>query len=112
MKWYHYSIILIIPLGSTINAQLTTYLENFNDNKLTGWDWNPGQTTFTLTEADQILQILYTRTDSSWEWDNFNFTPPQPVDVNANPVISLGSTFNHRYPADIETDLLGGEAQI
>lgn len=95
MKWYHYLIILIIPLDSSIKAQLTTYLENFNDDTLTNWDWGAypdtarDQTTYTLTEANQILTIFYNRTDSSGEWDNFNFTPPQPVDVNANPVISL-----------------------
>ncbi len=45
--------------------------------------------TFGITETGGTLQIAYTRTDTSQPWDNFNFTPPIPVDVAFNPVISL-----------------------
>jgi len=83
------NLILLLLLAEFGVAQLTSYTEDFNDNLLIGWDTNAGQTTYTLTEADQRLNILYNRNNESWEWDNINFTPPQSLDVSLTPVITL-----------------------
>lgn len=71
-------------------AQLTGWVEDFNDNFLTGWNVpEEHQRTYHLVEEDSVLKIIYTRTPSSWEWDNFNYTPPQPILVAESPFISL-----------------------
>lgn len=71
----------------TLHAQVSGYKEDFNDNLLTGWE-APNSSTFALAELNGTLRISYNRTAASSEWDNFNFTPP-PVDVGANPCITL-----------------------
>ncbi|MBN2354494.1 hypothetical protein JXO59_00190, partial [candidate division KSB1 bacterium] len=78
----------LFVLISTVSAQLTGYWEDFNDNSLSGWEM-PNPETFYLTEADGVLQIDYTRTASSWEWDNFNYAPPQAIDIAGAPFISV-----------------------
>ena len=60
------------------------HLEDFNDNILTKWQVPQTTGTFTLMEQDSVLKIVYNRTTNSWEWDNFNFTPPL-IDVSNNP---------------------------
>ena len=77
--------------------QLTGFTEDFNDNILTGWEV-PGvhQRTYTLTEADSVLRIDYHRTEASWEWDNFNFSPPV-INISQHPIISV------RYKSNIRT---------
>lgn len=76
-----------LVIASSGQAQVTGLVEDFNDNILTGWQqWPP---TFVLTEADSVLQIAYNRTSASGIWDNFNFRPPQPVDVSSSPHLSL-----------------------
>jgi hypothetical protein len=73
------------------------FFDDFEDGSVdTLWDgslhtlWkadHPG--TFGITETGGYLNIAYTRTAESAEWDNFNFTPPELIDVSNNPVISL-----------------------
>lgn len=92
--------LLILFVGFIVNvsyAQITGFLEDFNDNILTGWEM-PHPNTFTLTEKDSMLKITYNRTASSWEWDNFNFTPPL-IDVSNNPNISV------RVKCNVSTEL-------
>jgi len=81
-------LILMMLIGTSIQAQSTGYVETFDDNLLTGWDApNPG--TFALTETSGVLKIDYHRTVDSWEWDNFNYTPPQNIDILQNPFLSI-----------------------
>jgi mannan endo-1,4-beta-mannosidase len=85
---YTVLVLLLISAGFT---QVTGLLENFNDNVLTGWEVPADQTagTFALTEADSILRIDYNRNSQSYEWDNFNFTPPAIISANNTPKISV-----------------------
>jgi len=79
-----------------ISAQATGLLENFNDNTLTGWEVPADQTagTFVLTESDSVLRIDYNRNPQSYEWDNFNFTPPTIIDATNNPYITVRAKSN------------------
>ncbi|MCK4640824.1 MAG: T9SS type A sorting domain-containing protein [Candidatus Marinimicrobia bacterium] len=71
-------------------AQITGLHEDFNDNMLTGWEVPAGhEVTYEITELDSSLLINYHRTASSWEWDNFNFTPTVQIDLTENPYLSL-----------------------
>ncbi len=90
MRW-----LLLVLLISTANAQITGYWEDFNDGVLSGWEM-PNPDTFFLSEADGQLKIEYHRTASSWEWDNFNYRPPQNIDISGRPVISLQAKSNVR----------------
>jgi hypothetical protein len=88
---------LLFLASSPSFSQLTGFFDDFEDGSLdTLWNeslhtlWkadHPG--TFGLSEQDGTLNIAYTRTAESAEWDNFNFTPPEEIDVSANPVITL-----------------------
>lgn len=71
-------ILTICFLFLPARAQVTGLVENFDDNLLDGWE-APGDATrtFELQAVDSTLQIRYHRVASSWEWDNFNWTPPQ-----------------------------------
>ena len=90
-------IALFLLTYGPLYSQLTGFYDDFEDGSLdTLWNasidtlWkadHPG--TFGLTESDGYLNIAYTRTAESWEWDNFNFTPPEMIDVSANPFITL-----------------------
>jgi hypothetical protein len=85
--------IFYLPLFS----QLTGFFDDFEDGSVdTLWDgsvhtlWkadHPG--TFGITEDGGYLNIAYTRSAGSGEWDNFNFTPPDSIDVSENPLITL-----------------------
>ncbi len=86
----------ILLSAALLPAQVTGVREDFNDNLLTGWE-APNSTTFTLAEVNGTLRISYNRTASSYEWDNFNYTPPV-VDVGALPRI----TFKARASLDCE----------
>ena len=87
-------------LPPLVSAQVTGLTENFNDNQLTGWEVSgEHQRTFELSEEDSVLKIVYHRTGVSWEWDNFNFKPPAPLLVSANPYIFL------RVRSDVNTRL-------
>lgn len=88
-------MILLVPV--CLYAQVTGYLETFDDNDLDGWTMqNPH--TFFLTIVDSALQITYLRDSDSELWDQFNFTPPL-VDVSDKPYISL------RVKSDVSTEL-------
>ena len=89
-------ILLFVSLNRSF-AQVTGFLEDFNDNALTNWEM-PHQDTFFLTEEDSVLKITYNRTSNTWEWDNFNFIPPL-IDVTNNPYISV------RVKSNISTEL-------
>ncbi len=82
-------------------TQTTGLLEDFNDNVLSGWEVPADQTagTFALTEADSVLRIDYNRTAQSYEWDNFNYTPPSIIDATNNPYITV------RAKSDVGTAL-------
>ena len=81
------SLLFIFP--ATIVAQITGYVEDFNDNILTGWVVEEEhQRTYTLSEEDSVLKIDYHRVVDSWEWDNFNHTP-LPIDVSNHPNLSI-----------------------
>jgi len=86
-------VIVLFPCFAI--AQITGFTEDFNDNILTGWEVPADQAhTFELAEEDSMLEITYHRTAQSWEWDNFNFTPPQEIDVSNNPYISVKAKSN------------------
>jgi hypothetical protein len=67
---------------------VTHYKDNFNDDILTGWRADHPRT-FGLSESDGVLNINYTRTDSSEMWDNFNLTPIGKVDASDYPYITV-----------------------
>ena len=90
------TIILTVPLF----AQVGGYVEDFNDNNLDGWEVpTDAQRTFELQAVDSTLEIIYHRVASSWEWDNFNFTPAQLISADNNPYITL------RAKSDVVTQL-------
>lgn len=93
-------ILTICFLFLPARAQVTGLVENFDDNLLDGWE-APGDATrtFELQAVDSTLQIQYHRVASSWEWDNFNWTPPQKVDATAQPYITL------RVRSDVVSEL-------
>ena len=95
------SLFITLIIFSSGFTQSTGLLENFNDNTLTGWEVPADQTagTFALTEADSILRIDYNRIETSYEWDNFNFTPPTIIDATNNPFITV------RVKSNVGTDL-------
>jgi len=72
----------------TINVVMTGFTDDFENGILDGWVVDH-PTTYGLSEAGGVLTIDYHRTASSWEWDQFNFTPPAYIDASANPVIRL-----------------------
>ncbi|HOT98045.1 MAG TPA: glycosyl hydrolase [bacterium] len=69
------------------SAQVMGVREDFDDPLLTGWE-APNSATFALAAVNGTLQISYNRTAASYEWDNFNYTPPL-IDVAAAPYITL-----------------------
>ena len=87
---------LLFPL--TLTAQsIVSFTDNFDDGALdTTWNgethmlWKADHPrTFGLSEGDGVLSIDYTRDGNSQPWDNFNFTPPEQVDVANTPIITL-----------------------
>ncbi len=81
------AVCFILFTAALLHAQVTGVREDFNDNLLTGWE-APNSVTFTLTEVNGTLRVSYNRTVYSYEWDNFNYTPPT-VDVSATPRITF-----------------------
>jgi mannan endo-1,4-beta-mannosidase len=80
-------VLIVFPLN--LMAQVTGFVEDFNDNVLIGWVLEAEHDrTYTLTEADSMLRIDYHRVAESWEWDNFNFTPPL-IDASQKPYITV-----------------------
>ncbi|NOZ61693.1 MAG: T9SS type A sorting domain-containing protein, partial [Calditrichaeota bacterium] len=82
-------IIFFLIFTTTVSAQITGFVDDFNDNILTGWEVPANQPyTYELTEQNGVLQVTYHRVAQSWEWDNFNFIPPI-INVANTPYISL-----------------------
>ncbi|MBN2354496.1 DUF5060 domain-containing protein [candidate division KSB1 bacterium] len=80
-------IFIIVPI---LNTQTTGWVEDFNDYDLAGWQVSlTEQRTYQLAAVDSALRIQYTRTADSEAWDNFNFTPPQSIDVSGHPYLRL-----------------------
>ena len=71
-------------------AQITSFSDDFEDGIITGWSVDTDhQRTYELSESEGAMHIDYHRVASSWEWDNFNFTPPEQIDVSETPEISI-----------------------
>jgi hypothetical protein len=82
-------LLLIGLFANALQAQVTGYTEDFNDNLLIGWEVPADQLyTYELTESAGILRISYHRVAQSWEWDNINFTPPQTINAANMPYLS------------------------
>ena len=94
MTILHKSILSLAFSISVASAQTIGLLEDFNDNILTGWEVPQTTGTFMLTEVDSVLRIDYNRTGQSWEWDNFNFTPPTIINATENPYITVKAKSN------------------
>ncbi len=85
---------------TTLHAQLTGLLEDFNDNTLTGWEVPATHlVTYEIEEKDSIFVISYHRTESSGEWDVINYFPPETVDLSGYPFISL------KVKSDVKVEL-------
>ncbi|MBD3228243.1 MAG: hypothetical protein GF329_08635 [Candidatus Lokiarchaeota archaeon] len=83
-----FSFLLFSPFLAI--AQITGFVEDFDDNTPTGWQVPPDQPhTFEIYERDGVLRIVYHRFAESWEWDNINFIPPQVIDLSHKPQISV-----------------------
>ncbi len=88
---------LIMVITIPVFSQSNGFYDDFGDGSLdTLWQGSPHTlwiadhpATFGLSESDGYLNIAYDRSAESAEWDNFNFTPPEQIDVSANPVITL-----------------------
>jgi len=85
------SVLALMPFISA-HAQVTGSIERFDDGILTGWE-QPHPATFHLTEVNGALRIDYNRMPTTWEWDNFNYSPPA-TNINATPRISLRAKSN------------------
>jgi len=87
---------IIMVTACLVSAQTTGFLDDFNDNVLTGWEVPASQTagTYVLTETDSILKIDYNRNSSSYEWDNFNFTPQNIINSTNKPYITVRAKSN------------------
>ncbi len=83
-----FSAIAFFTLTNSVTAQVKGFVQNFDNQDLTGWVPDHIRT-FNLSIEDSALQVLYTRTAASDVWDNFNFTPPVQINVNDNPVLTV-----------------------
>jgi len=73
------------------------YLENFNDNTLTGWN---GGTQYALTESGQVLTVA-ANTDATYK--SMAFTIPVTVDMTTSPTVTF--TLTTVNPIDIRVDV-------
>ncbi len=96
MKTFKLATILILICGPLF-SQANGFFDDFEDGSLdtlwnsaihTLWKADP-PATFGITETGGFLNIVYNRSAESGAWDNFNFTPPEPIDVSNNPMITL-----------------------
>ena len=82
-------LFIFLFAGATILfGQIPGLKQDFNDGKIDGWHADHPRT-FQLSAADSALKINYTRTASSEMWDNFNYTPPELINPESNPVITV-----------------------
>jgi hypothetical protein len=87
--------LLLLPVFGW--SQITGFVDTFSDGSLdTLWNgeshtlWSTDYPdTYSLSEANGVLSVAYTRSGSSGDGDNFRFTPPEEVDISDNPRISL-----------------------
>lgn len=71
-------------------AQTTSFTDDFEDGIMTGWSVDDEHLrTYELSEANGFMTIDYHRVASSWEWDNFNFTAQEEIDISETPEISI-----------------------
>jgi len=73
------------------------YLEDFNDNTLTGW---AGNTQYTLTESNQVLNI---DANSDKTYKSFSFTIPVSVNMTSSPTVTF--TLNTATAVDLRVDV-------
>jgi len=86
MKTVNLAVLLIL-ISIPVLSQLNGYYDDFEDG-VPDTLWRADHpATFGISEGDERLNIAYNRSAESGEWDNFNFTPPEPIDVSGNPVI-------------------------
>lgn len=97
---YRTILFLTILFPVLLLGQQPNWLEDFNDNILSGWSVDEEHLrTYNLSEDDGMLEIAYTRTSESWEWDNFNYTPPVQIFMANDPYITV------QVKSDISTQL-------
>lgn len=97
VKVNKYVAILMILLTLPLYSQISSFTDDFEDGRVdTVWNgtnitlWKADHPrTFRISEQNGVMKIEYTRTSESDEWDNFNFTPPENIDVANNPEITL-----------------------
>lgn len=91
MKTFYYNILLwllcLIGLFPQLQAQVTTFSDNFDDNQLST-NWQFVHETYTGSETNGVLNVEYDRTATSWEWDQFTLQLPS-IDISENPFIIL-----------------------
>ena len=85
--------ILFLGFSIDLSAQVTGFVDDFNDGNINGWV-SDHSATFQLSHSDNALKIKYTRTSSSGLWDNFNFTPPSTININSKPIITFSIKSN------------------
>ncbi|MFH1197744.1 MAG: glycosyl hydrolase [bacterium] len=81
---FAFSVILI----NSTYAQVNGYVEDFNDGNIDDFVADH-ERTFQLSAEDGALKINYTRTASSDPWDNFNYTPPQTINIGGTRLITV-----------------------
>ncbi len=90
-------VVFLLLATSPLFSQANGFFDDFEDGTVdTLWNntihtlWKADHpATFGITESEGYLNIVYNRSAESAAWDNFNFTPPQPIDVSDNPKITL-----------------------
>ncbi len=88
-KHHRYLFLIIICsifIFNPLFSQVTGLTDDFNDNLLTGWVEGPP--VFRLSEQEGTLKIVFDRTATDYEWENFNFSPPQ-MDIASAPYLQL-----------------------
>jgi hypothetical protein len=90
-------IFITVLICTPLFSQSAGFYDDFEDGSLdTIWNgsthtlWRADHPeTFVISESEGYLHIGYDRSAGSGPWDNFNFTPPDSIDVSKNPVITL-----------------------
>lgn len=91
---------VIIPIKVEVRAPNGSgFIENFNDNKLTGW-YGRG-----LSEENQVLKII---PEKSSAWEGFGFSFPE-VSIKNAPFVSLKVKTNFDFNLSIAIGKLNGK---
>jgi hypothetical protein len=88
---------LNVTNGGISIPSVSGYIENFNDNTLTGWN---GGTQYVLTESGQVLTVA-ANTDASYK--SMAFTIPVAVNMTTSPTVTF--TLTTVNPIDIRVDV-------